>query len=166
MNKTFLSLKCSCLFIAILLGISGCATTMSLDEAKKVSLAMDEKPLVKPPRHINDVLAVLDQIGKIDVSAERLSQIRADASALPPAQADNQALVDFYVKKGNAERQLGYHKQARDDLRAALLYSRKTGKEDPNILTILGAAEIGAGDFKKAVDLLQRSLKFRKHALV
>ncbi|MCG6533802.1 MAG: tetratricopeptide repeat protein [Syntrophales bacterium LBB04] len=150
----------SCSLVTILI-ISGCATTMSLEEAKKVSLAIEEKPAAKPPRHITDILAILDQPGHMDISENRISKMEIDASALPPAEADDQAMADFYFRKGYAERWLGKPQQSLDDLRTALQYARKTGTENPNILTFLGDMERAHGNFQQAVELLERSLKLR-----
>lgn len=159
MRKTFLLLKCSCLFIAILLVIPGCAPKMSLEEAKKISVSMDETPIAKPSRRINDILAVLDQPGQFDANVTK--QLKSQVSALPPEEATNAAMADFYQERGNAARQLGYMKQALDDLRNALIYSQKTGEDDPELLVHLAQAEKSAGNFQKAVDLFERSLDLK-----
>ena len=153
-------LKCACLFIAILLVIPGCAPRMSREEAKQVSVSMDEKPLVRPPRHITDILAVLDQPGQFDVIATK--RLKSRVAALPLSQADDQAMADFYLGRGDAARQLGYMKQALDDLRMALIYSERTDEDDPELLFHLGQAEKSAGNFRKAVDLLERSMALRE----
>ena len=153
-------LKCACWFIAILLVIPGCAPRMSREEAKQVSVSMDEKPLVRPPRHITDILAVLDQPGQFDVIATK--RLKSQVSALPPSQADDQVMADFYLGRGDAARQLGYMKQALDDLRMALIYSQRTGEDDPELLFHLGQAEKSAGNFRKAVELLEKSLELRE----
>ncbi len=155
-------LKCSCLFIAILLAIPGCATKMSLDEAKKVSLSMDQTSVARPPRRITDILAVLDQPGQFDAGVTREWKDRA--SALPPGKATDKDLAGFYLKKGIAESSLGYINKALEDLRRALMYSQRTGEDDPQLLFSLGVAERDAGNFQKAVDLLQKSLSLRGRA--
>lgn len=152
-------LKCACWFIAILLVIPGCAPRMSLEEAKKVSVSMEEKPLVKPPRHIKDILTVLDQAGQFDVNVTK--RLKSQVSVLPPNEANDKALADFYQERGDAARQLGYMKQALDDLRMALIYSQRTGEDDPELLLQLGKAEKSAGNFQKAVDLFERSLDLK-----
>jgi len=40
---------------------SACAGKMSLEEARQVTVSMDDKSLVAPPRRIDDILSVLDQ---------------------------------------------------------------------------------------------------------
>ena len=152
-------LKCSCSFIAILLVIPGCAPRMSLEEAKKISVSMDETPIAKPSRRINDILAVLDQPGQFDVNVAK--RLKSQVSALPPSEANDKAMADFYQERGDAAKQLGYMKQALDDLRMALIHTQRTGEDDPQLLHSLGVAEKLAGNFQKGVDLLKRSLDLR-----
>lgn len=120
---------------------------------------MDETPIAKPSRRINDILAVLDQPGQFDANVTK--QLKSQVSALPPEEATNAAMADFYQERGNAARQLGYMKQALDDLRNALIYSQKTGEDDPELLVHLAQAEKSAGNFQKAVDLFERSLDLK-----
>jgi CHAT domain-containing protein len=159
MKKFSLFLKFSCLFITILLVIPGCAPKMSLEEAKKISVSMDEMPIAKPSRRINDILAVLNQPGHFNVNVTE--RLKSQVSALPPSEANDKAMAAFYLKRGDAARQLGYMKQALDDLRMALIYSQRTGEDDPELLRHLGQAEKSAGNFQKAVDLLERSLDLK-----
>ena len=159
MRKTFLLLKCSCLFVAILLVISGCAPKMSLEEAKKISVSIDETSIAKPSRRISDILAVLDQPGHFDVNVTK--QLKAKVSGLPPSEANDKGMAVFYKERGTAERTLGYMKQALDDLRRALMYSERTGEDDPELLYNLGTVEMSAGNFQRAVDLLEQSIELK-----
>jgi len=152
-------IKCSCSFIAILLVIPGCVPRMSLEEAKKVSVSLDETSIATPSRRINDILAVLNQAGQFDVSVTK--ELKIQASALPPREANDKAMADFYLERGDAARLLGHMKQALDDLRMALIYSQRTGEDDPELLFHLGQAEKSGGNFQKAVDLLKRSLDLK-----
>ncbi|MDD5169260.1 MAG: CHAT domain-containing protein, partial [Syntrophales bacterium] len=146
----------SCLLISLLLAISGCAAKMSLEEAKKISVIMDEKPLVKPPRHINDILAALSQRGQFDASATKRFQARM--SSLPPSGANDGMLARFYQERGHAEWQLGFMNKARDDFNKSLMYNERMGRENPALLRSLGIVEKYTGNFKKAVELLEESL--------
>ena len=159
MRKTFLLLKCSCLFVAILLVIPGCAPKMSLEEAKKISVSIDETSIAKPSRRISDILAVLDQPGHFDVNVTK--QLKAKVSGLPPSEANDKGMAVFYKERGTAERTLGYMKQALDDLRRALMYSERTGEDDPELLYNLGTVEMSAGNFQRAVDLLEQSIELK-----
>ena len=137
----------------------GCTTKMSLEEAKKVSIAMDDKTFTKPSRRINDILEVLNQPGQID--AKITQQFKARAAALPPAKADDSTMAVFYHGRGEAARELGQIKQAIDDLRKALAYYRKAGSENDHILRHLAIVEQQAGNFQTSIDLLNRAREIR-----
>ena len=153
------SAKLISLFVVMTFIITGCATKMSLEEAKKVSVAMDDKTFTKPSRRITDILAVLNQPGQFD--AKITQQLKTKAAALPPAKADDSTMAVFYHDRGEAARQLGQIKQAIDDLRKALEYSEKAGLRDDRILRHLAIAEQGAGNFQTSLDLLNRAREIR-----
>jgi CHAT domain-containing protein len=152
------------LLILVSVIFSGCATKMSLEEAKKVSIAMDDKTFTKPSRRISDILEVLNQPGQFD--AKITQQFKSKAAALPPAKADDSTMAVFYHDRGEAARQLGQIKQALDDLRKALEYSRKTGLEDDSILLHLAIGEQNAGNFQTSLDLLNRARERRDNFAV
>ncbi|MDP3284561.1 MAG: hypothetical protein Q8M56_09050, partial [Desulfobacterales bacterium] len=53
--------------IAVMLTLFGCAGTMSLEEAKKVSVGMSgTSSFTPPPRRANDILSVLQTKGQVD----------------------------------------------------------------------------------------------------
>ena len=136
---------------------------MPLEDAKKVSMAIDEKPVAKPPRHIDDILSVLDQSGQFHSSATK--QFKSTVAKLPPSGATDMELAVFYEERGDAARQLGYMKQALDDLRLALMYSERIGieeEDDALLLNRLGAVERFVGNFRTSIDLLKRSLEIKK----
>lgn len=86
--------KLTLLLIAILMMIPGCATTnMSLEEAKKVSLLMDQTSVARPPRHITDILAVLDQPGQFDDSVTK--QFKSKVTKSLPSGAKDEELYLF-----------------------------------------------------------------------
>lgn len=145
--------------MAILLLVPGCAPRMTLEEAKKISISMDETSVAKPSRRINDILTVLDQPGLFDVNVTQ--KAKSTRSSLPPDKASDKTLANFYQERGEAARKLGYTKQALDDLRMALMYLQKTGGDDPELLLHLGEAEQASGNFPKAVELFQRSLNLK-----
>ena len=153
------SVKFIVLFLLITFIISGCATKMSLEEAKKVSISMDSPSFTAPSRHINDILEVLDQSGRYDDETAKL--LTAKAAKTPPVNADDKTMAAFYHERGEAARQLGHTKQAIDDLRTALSYAQKTGMDDPALLRHLGVAEKVSGNFRRAVDLFERALEIK-----
>ena len=150
--------RLSLLFLAfaIPLAISGCATSMPREEAKQVSITMEDTSIAKPSRRISDILAVLDQKGQFD--AHSTAQMKAKLSALPPEGANDAVLARFYRERGVAEWQLGFMKPALDDLRLALTYSQKIGREDATLLRFLGIVEKSVGNFQVAIEHLEESL--------
>jgi len=157
------SAKFIALLILIILIIPGCASKMSLEEAKKVSITIDDKAITKPSRRISDILEVLNQPRQFD--AKITEQLRAKATALPPAKADDSAMAVFYNDRGEAARQLGQIKQAIDDLRKALAYSQKAGLRDDSILRNLAIAEQSAGNFQTSLELLTRAREIKYNHL-
>jgi tetratricopeptide (TPR) repeat protein len=138
------------------LALSGCATNMALEEAKKVSIALDQTSIAKPSRRITDILAVLDQQGRFDsVIREKL---QTDSDTLPPAEGDDETMAQFYRGRGGAARNRGQASLAIDDLRRAMIHAEKSGQYDPNLLRSLDNAERQAGNSKRAVELLQKAL--------
>jgi len=120
---------------------------------------MEEPSLPKPPRHINDILTVLDQEGHYDVNITR--RLKSKALALPPGDASDEEMADFYSERARLQKQLGYMNRALQDLRTAYAYSEKADREDPELLLRLGEAEKQAGNVQKAIDLFRRSLELQ-----
>jgi len=81
-NYKTLLLSC-CIFLSCCVLLAGCASSMrkaphmSLDEAKKVTVSMSEKPFVPPPRSIHDILDLLDEPGRFDPQITRMHEDRA-----------------------------------------------------------------------------------------
>lgn len=155
-TKPFPGLSSLLLFIAIPLAVSGCATSVSREEAKQVSISMEETSIIKPSRRISDILAVLDQKGQFD--ARSTAQMKAKLSALPPEGANDADLARFHRERGFAEWQLGFVKPALDDFRLALTYSQKIGRVDAVLLRRLGIIEKESGNFQSAVEHLEEAL--------
>ena len=108
---------------------------MSVEEAKKVTIAMSEESFVPPPRRIDDILAVLDQTGQVDPAAA--AKLKAQADALPPDTEDPITLAMFYKKRGLMAFELGRPQQALEDLRMALGYAEKKEGEKVSGLNII-----------------------------
>ena len=70
------------LLVAIVSMMTGCATTMSREEAKQITVTMEETAITKPSRRITDILAVLDQKGQFD--SRSTAQMKARLSVPPP----------------------------------------------------------------------------------
>ncbi len=139
---------------------SACSGKMSVEEAKKVTVSMGDKPLTAPPRRIDDILSVLDQSAQDDFASSKKFSEEIDK---PPPQTDNRAtLAAYYHRRGDALIQKGRHSQALADLRLALTYSSQTGGYDHKLLFSLAYAEFASGNFKVAIDLMERSLGIKE----
>ena len=89
----------------MLIFFPGCATKMSLEEAKKVSISMEEAPaFTPPPRRIDDILSVLDQPGQFETRITEKFKVQADAT--PPDTKDTRTLKGFYRDRGESKFEL------------------------------------------------------------
>jgi len=158
------------LLVVILTLFSACAGTMSVDEAKQVTLSMSEESFVPPPRRIDDILAVLNESGQFDPEIAAITKAKADE--LPPVTDDHVTLAEFYLERGIMAREIGRPKQALADLRSALRYAEdEKGRKAPRIsdrdysriLSILVDLEGYLGNLSRGIALAKKDLKLGKH---
>lgn len=140
--------------------VSGCTTTMSLEEAKKISVATQEKSFTPPPRRIDDILALLEQPGQYDPAITR--RFKEQTEKQLPEGADDRTLMRFYYERGEAFRCLGQEKKALDDFRKALYYADKAGIDNAPLLTRASFVEWTTGNFQDAIKLMEKSHQVRK----
>jgi tetratricopeptide (TPR) repeat protein len=139
---------------------SACAGKMSVKEARQVTISMDDKSLIAPPRRIDDILSVLDQSAQDDLTGSK--KFREEIEK-PPPQTDNPASLSvYYQSRGEAFMQLGRHSKALADLRLALAYSSQSGGHDHKLLQKLAYAEFVSGNFKVAIELMERALRLKE----
>ena len=139
---------------------------MSLKEAKEVTLSMAGKSFVPPPRHVDDILNVLDQKGHFDPKI--VERMRKQAELSPPDTENSSALSRFYLIRGHRAIDFeGHTKQSLDDHRNALKYYEKAKKDGKRslddrqyerLLRRLSVSEISVGNLGKALALIKRSL--------
>jgi len=141
-------------FIPIL--ISSCATKMSLEEAKNVTIATTAPTFVPPPRRANDINDLLSKKG-IFKSETTASLIRT-ADMQPPVGATDETLKEFYEKRGIAARRLDRYNQALEDLRKAYGYLQKAGGRRDVLAVNLSLAEWESGNFKNAIAILEEEI--------
>jgi CHAT domain-containing protein len=150
LNKSFVLL----LLIPSL--FSACAGQMSVEEARQVTISMGDKSLTAPPRRIDDILSVLDQSAQDDLTSGKKLREEIDK---PPPQTDSPAThAAYYHRRGDALVQLGRYSQALTDLRLAMTYSSQAGGLNHKLLKSLAVAEFVSGNFKHAIELMERSL--------
>ena len=149
-------------FVFLLLILCGCAGKMSVEEAKEVTISMSGEAFVPPPRRIDDILMILDQPGQLDPEITKKYRRAVDNS--PPAKAGNRELAYFYLNRAQAATRIFHFHQALEDSRTAFQYVEKAKlKSIFPFLLRLGRAEAWAGNFRKALDLLERSLKLEEN---
>jgi len=148
-------------FIFFLVVLSGCAGQMSVEEAKEVTVSMSGEAFV-PPRRIDDILMILDQPGEFDPGIRRTYWTAANQS--PPGNSSYRELAYFYRNRAQAATSIFHFHQALEDARTAFLYlERAKLKPNSKFFRGLGRAETWAGNFRRALDLLERSLKLEEN---
>jgi tetratricopeptide (TPR) repeat protein len=110
--------------LALLVG-SGCQTSMSLEEARRVSTSFSGAAFVPPPRTISDITAILDQEKREDPQV--VAEVRARADEAPPATTEPARLATFYLERSRAARDIGRARQEIDDLGAAVRHAVASG---------------------------------------
>ena len=132
--------------------VAACQTTVSIEEAKKITSSFEGAAFVPPPRTIKDITAILDEQELVDPEKTREKIAKADAQ--PPAGDDAMTLTRFYLKRALAARNIGREEQRLRDLRTAfghLKNARLGGRERIRLLQNLAAAEGNAGNPRNAI---------------
>jgi CHAT domain-containing protein/tetratricopeptide (TPR) repeat protein len=143
--------------LALIIFWPACAEKkMTLEEAKQVTISMSGEAFVPPPRRIDDILAILDQPGEFDFEITKKHRAIADAY---PDSGNLRSLYLFYAKRGQAAMQISRLTQALEDFRSALYISQLAKINDPYVFNRLGIIELYCGNFKRGIELLERSLK-------
>jgi CHAT domain-containing protein len=146
----------------VLLGVLGtltvgCQSTMSVEEAKRVTASFSGAAFVPPPRTITDITAILDQ-QKRDTPEQDLA-VRARADEAPPVTTDPTVLAGFYLQRGRAARQIGRVRQEIDDLTKAASYATsRPSQRELDILWELAAAEYESGNFSRSIEYTRRAI--------
>jgi CHAT domain-containing protein len=149
-------LRALSLITGILL-VCGCAGTMSLEEAKKVSVEMSESSFTPPPRRVNDILSVLQTEGQFD---KRIAnQFQKALKEQPPKTDDDARLARFYHERGLATIESGLQCEGLADLRKAYSHAEKTGSVSASLLHHLGRTEINCGSITHSIELLEQAEK-------
>lgn len=119
------------LTVLVALLTTACQSTMSVEEAKKVTASFEGKGFVPPPRTIRDITAILDTQKRADPRAAAGAQALADAA--PPGSRDPLTLRTFYWERASAARSIGRVQQEVADLREAARWAHEA---DPNLMPI------------------------------
>jgi CHAT domain-containing protein/tetratricopeptide (TPR) repeat protein len=138
--------------------LTACQSTMSVEEARKVSAQFGGRSFVPPPRTINDIMSLLDRERLAD--PEAAGRARGRAEQPPPASTSAVTLAAFYYERGLAAREVGRTSQEIGDLTRALDWAERGGAspraEWDAIATELAWAEGYSGNFPRAEAILRR----------
>lgn len=140
------------LLVMILFGSACVEKKMTVEDARKVTVAMSVKSFDVPPRRVSDILELLDRPSKFDKSA--IAGLYAKADAAPPDTKDPKKLAPFYFTRGLAARELGRYLQSLEDFRLSNQY-----RETPANLMLLSTSEALAGNFRNAITYVKRSME-------
>jgi CHAT domain-containing protein/Tfp pilus assembly protein PilF len=135
---------------------------MSVEEAKKVTVSMRKESFVPPPRRIDDILAILAEPGQFNQTVS--NKFKAKADKFPPENGNNRNLAYFYRERGQAALMLYRNNQALEDFFKAVHYAEKAKIRDYFFTNRLGVTEMWAGNYNRALELLEQSLKIEKIA--
>ena len=134
------------LFVTSVLFPACTGKKMSVEDAKKAIVDINDESFIPPPRRINDILSVLSQTGQNE--SETIKKHRIMAVRMPPKTKDERKLAKFYYRRGLAALQLFRFAQALEDLKIALDYSERLSFlniDKELLLQSIGIAEIQAG---------------------
>jgi CHAT domain-containing protein/Tfp pilus assembly protein PilF len=149
------------LLVFIFILIMACAEKrMTVDEAKKATVFMGQELFAPPPRRINDILALLAESGQFDQTVT--NKFKAKADKFPPEGSNNRNLAYFYRERGQAALMLYRNKQALEDFRKAMHYAEKAKIRDAFFANRLGVVEMWAGNYNRALELFEQSLRIKK----
>ena len=146
------------LFIFVIMLSASCTQKMSIEDAKQVVVSMVVKEaFIPPPRRVNDIINVLDK--QLPTGGETITRLRELADTSPPENENMKGFARFYSERGHVAWELGRDKQALEDYRMALHYTEKGGRKGGKILRRLSQVERRFGNFRRAVELLERAQK-------
>ncbi len=145
------------LLILTLVLLSSCATKMSLSEAKKVTISMSGKSFTPPPRHVDDILAILDQPSRSDLT--EIEKSKETAIAMPPDKSSDRDLANFFLRRGKAALTLGHFRQALEDTRTAFRYAEKARIYNFHMIRTLAIQETWFGNSERAIELFRLNIR-------
>jgi CHAT domain-containing protein len=138
---------------------TACQSTVTIEEAKKISTSFNDAAFVPPPRSITDITAILDEQELVDPEKTKEKVAKADAQA--PDSGNKTTLLRFYLKRGLAARAIGRDVQALEDLRKAfrnLKGARIGGRERIRLLQNLAGVEGNSGNPRNAIRYMKSAI--------
>ena len=107
---------------------TGGGSSVSVDEAKRVTAAMRETSFTPPPRMATDIVALLAQAWP--EGEKLLAEQRDLVDRPPPTGLEARKLARFYSRRARAADLLGRARQKIDDLRTSVAFADKAERMD------------------------------------
>lgn len=133
---------------------------VSIEEAKQVAANFTGQNFNPPRRTITDILEILENV-KPDPTVAAANRARAEAQ--PPAGSTPETLVQFYVDRSSAARDVGWMTRQLEDARLAWQLAKSSNLIDQprrvNVLVNLQASEVLAGNGRTSLEIAEERLK-------
>ena len=134
--------------------------TLSVEEAKQVTMTFEGTSFTAPPRTITDITDILDQQGISDPA--KIDMFLEQANAAPPNTTDAATLAKHYLVKGSANRHLGRTTNALEDFRKAYKFQEEFQVplgQRTKVLQRLAGLEAEAGNIRAAIRYKKQSVQ-------
>ncbi|MFH1481418.1 MAG: tetratricopeptide repeat protein, partial [Pseudomonadota bacterium] len=148
--------------LAFILFLSCAPKSMTLEEAKQVTVSTSEKSFTPPPRGIQDILSILE--GTTQQEIKELKEVERIANALPPQNASDNDLVAFFLARMDALNRLGRMEdvfKTGEELGRLLErvdYTKKVKSPRDSPYFRVGRTLKTAGDYRKAIQCYERAI--------
>jgi len=169
--------------LALLLAACQGSETVSLEEAKSLTVDLAQRTASPPPpRRSTDILEQLDRAAgpsastndpKYDVSDSDgvldLGRDRRIIRETPPVGASNGTLAEFYFRRGRAAGRMGRSSQMLADVREAVRLLDQGASLDWTVerrmLRRAAYLELQVGNFRRAVEIMERTVGTRRRSV-
>ena len=131
--------------------------SLSIQEAKQVTVSIHKTSLVPPPHRVYDVVDLLRRDDRSDNRQTRA--FLKEARAPTPVGRSDAQLANFFLKRGQSAQQLGLMRQARDDLRRAYRLAVGSGLVTHDFKFHLASVESPYGNYRIVGQLMAMSAR-------
>ena len=136
--------------------LTACAhQSLTVDEAKEVTMSVRRTSFVPPPRRSYDIVELLKRPNQEDSQATR--KFLAQARAEPSNNMSVAQLANFHLERGKAAFQIGLMQQTRNDFQRAFFLASSAGTPGHDVKFRLATIEYVFGNFQRTNDLAAQS---------
>jgi len=138
--------------------LTACAhQSLTVDEAKEVTMSVRRTSFVPPPRRSYDIVELLKRPNQEDSQEAR--KFLAQARAEPSNNMSVAQLADFHLKRGKSAFQIGLMQQTRKDFQRAFFLAGMAGTPRHDIKSRLASIEWVFGNIQRTTDLAAQSAR-------